>query len=392
MRRKGSFYLFGSILLIFTFCPVNVSEALEGLQVGMKAPPITLSSLEGNQISFTSFPKARFFVVVFWSTWSENSAAELERLEKLYQQYKDNGLVVFGVNVESQNFSAEELVAIREMVQSLGLTFPVLLDQELETFHRYGVIAIPSTVVLDKELVIKGEMSAYPIVGREELFELIEALILGREIRRVVQKVGYEPAPRAVRYYNLARVMRNQGTFDQLDLTLQKAIESDPKFILPLILMGKVYRERALFEESIEYKGKTYTTATFSQEKERNLREAMTFFKKALAIDPKHPSALTELASVLLLQGQINEAEVLLKNALEADSAYTPAHSLFGALFYKKGDHLRGEQAFETAQKLNPLDPQIYYTMGQTYEEAGLLKQAATAYKKSLDLLWRSLR
>ena len=382
--------LLGVIVWLMMLVLPGIGEALEDLQVGMKAPAIALPNLDGEEVRFSSFPKAKLFVVVFWSTWSDSSAAELERLEQLYRKYQYQGLVVLAVNVESQRHTPEEMAAIRTMVNDLGLTFPVLIDRGLETFHRYGVIAIPSTVAIDKTGVIRAEMSAYPIVGREELFEQIEALVLGKKIKRRVKKAGYEPVPRAVRYYNLSRVMRSQGQIEQVDLMLRKAIESDPKFILPLILLARVYKERALFEEAIEYKGKAYTTATFRQEREQNLQEAIVLLKRALTLDPKHPSALTELASIYLLQGKVAEAEPLLRKALEADSSYTPAHYLLGAVLYKRGEQAQGQQEFDTAQKLNPLDPNIYYTMAQAYEEAGRLKEAVKAYRKSLEILWNS--
>ncbi|MBI4640448.1 MAG: redoxin domain-containing protein [Candidatus Tectomicrobia bacterium] len=390
MISKGLFLVVSLFLGLFFILTSREAGALEGLQVGMKAPLISLQSLEGEMVSFPGFPRAKLFVVVFWSTWSEYSADELERLEKLYKKYKDLGLVVLGVNVESQNFSVEEIGSIKEMVRNLGLTFPVVLDKGLEIFHSYGVMAIPSTVVIDKELVIKGEMAAYPIVGREELFEFIEALVTGREITKKIQKTGYEPVPRAVRYYNLSRAMGARGLVDQTDANLRKSIESDPRFILPLILLGKIYKERALTEEAIEYKGKTYTTATFSRERDQYLQEAADLLKKALELDPKSASSLTELASIFLLKGQINEAEEMLRRALEADPSYTPAHYSLGSVLYKKGDLKGGQKEFEVAQKLNPLDPKVYHTMAQAYEEKGMVKQAVEAYKKSLEIFWNS--
>lgn len=149
------------------FIPKEIN-ALEGFQVGMKAPYISLQGIEGEVVSLADFPRAKMFLVVFWSTWDSYSKEELVRLEELHQKYQDMGLVVIGVNVENQTISPTDIASIKNMVQSLKLTFSILLDKGLETFRAYGVMAVPSTVLMGKDLTIKGEMAAYPIAERED--------------------------------------------------------------------------------------------------------------------------------------------------------------------------------------------------------------------------------
>lgn len=383
--RKTTILLLALVVSILMLQP---AAGLRGLQVGMKAPEFTLQTLEGKAVSLSGLKQADLVVVVFWASWSEHSAEELERLERLYRQHKDKGLAVAAINVENQRISPEDLEAIKRVVGQLGLTYPVLLDRRLETFYSYGVVAVPSTVVVDRAGTIRAEMAAYPLGFREDLFDLIESLVTGRAPRPKVVKGGDEPKPRAVRYYNLARAMAARGLTDDVETNLKKSIESDPKFILPLIMLGQLYRERALTEEAIEFEGRSFTTATFVKERAELLALAAGILQQALEVEPANPIARTELAMVQLATGRMEEAKTSLKKALEADPSFTPAHYLTAASLIRSGDLRGGEEHLAAAKKLNPLDHRLYVAIAEAYEARGMVREAVEAYRKSAELLW----
>jgi peroxiredoxin len=55
----------------------------------------------------------------------------------------DESFAVIGVNVSDSKLRA------RTMVQRLGLDFPILLDEQGETFKSWGATVLPTTYVLD---------------------------------------------------------------------------------------------------------------------------------------------------------------------------------------------------------------------------------------------------
>jgi tetratricopeptide (TPR) repeat protein len=364
---------------------------LEGLQVGMKAPGFSLRDLAGSNVRFADLKESKLIVLTFFAMWSESSAELLERLEKLSQQYARQGLVVVGINVESLRISPEEEAAVKSMVQDRGLSFSILVDRGLETFRSYGVVAVPSTVVIDKQGTIVGELVGYPLAFREDLFDLIEATFTGKKRSRKVTKTGYQPQAKAVRYYNLARALVTRGSVDMAEINLKRAIESDAKFASPLILLGQLFKMRAQTDETIEFQGQAYTTVFFSQEeRQQSLTEAAGLFRKALEIDPGNAAAMTELGTLLAQQQQKAEAEKLLQQALKTNPSYTPAYCSIGSLFLKRGNEPGARQAFEQATQLNPLDYTCYLAFARAYEEKGMQKQAVALYRKSLELLWSS--
>lgn len=379
-----------ALLLALALCALAApASALDGIQVGMTAPLVKLKDLQGKEVALADQREANAVVVVFWATWSDNSPAMLERLERLYRKHKKEKLRVLAVNVEKQQPDAQDLAEIKKMVQRLGLSFSVLMDEGLKTFREYGVVAVPSTVVVDREGVIRGEMASFPLALREELFDLIDALAEKRELKKREEAVGYQPAPRAVRYYNLARAMIGRGMSDAVDENLKKSIAADPKFVLPLLLLAKLYRERAETEEAIEYRGAAVVTASFKAEREKYLREAAQLAQAALTLAPQSPAAVTEEALVLLATGKKDAARNRLSQAIKVESSYTPAHFFMASLLVRDGRIKEGEAEFQKALQLNPLDYQGYLTMARAYEERGMEKNALAAYKKTYEILYK---
>lgn len=379
--------------LAFAFCLgaffVSPALAFEGLQVGMQAPLVKLKDLQGKEVALADQRDANAVVVVFWATWSDNSPAMLERLERLYRKHKREKLRVLAVNVEKQQPDAQDIGEIKKIVTRLGLTFPVLLDEGLKTFREYGVVAVPSTVVIDREGTIRGEMASFPIAQREDLFDLIEAVAEKREIAKREARTGYQPEPPAVRYYNLARAMVSRGMSDTVDGNLKKSISTDPKFVLPLLLLAKLYRERAEMEEAIEYRGSAVVTATFKPEREKYLREAELLIANALKLAPQSAPVLTEEALILMAKGKPDAAKERLVDAMKRDGSYTPAQYLLASLLVREGKAKEGEAEFQKAVRLNPLDYQGYLSMARAYEEKNMQKNAVEAYKKVYELLYQ---
>jgi len=381
------------ILVALSLTAAAPAAALEALQPGMKAPDFSLESFEGKAVALHDFAKARAIVLVFWSSWSDKSPEVLDRLQKLHARSRDAGLVILGINVESPTIAPDELAKARALAQKIGVTFPLLIDRGLSAFHSYGVVAVPSTVLMRGDATILADLAAYPITGREEFFELVEATGAGRKVapRPVVE--GKQPNPRAVRYFNLARAMLARGLVDQVDGNLKKAIELDPGFSLPRVLLGQTHRERAVAFEAIQFNGQSVATLRLTpEEREGLLREAEGALGEALKIDPSSPAALTELAAIRAARKETDAARQLLQKAIAANPAYAPARAQRGVLLLRSGDVAGGRQELDDAIKLNPLEWRLYLTAGQAYDERGMKPEAMAHYRKGVELLWQVRR
>ena len=103
----------------------------------------TLSDLEGRTWHLRDL-KGKVVLVNFWATWCPPCRKEMPDLQALYDEYKDEGLVVLSI-------SDEEAVKVNAFIAERKITYPVLLDPGRKVNEAYVVEGIPKSFVYDRE-------------------------------------------------------------------------------------------------------------------------------------------------------------------------------------------------------------------------------------------------
>jgi thiol-disulfide isomerase/thioredoxin len=94
--------------------------------------------------------KGRVVVVDFWTYGCYNCRNTLPALKRWDSLYREQGLTIIGVH--TPEFDSEKSIqSVREQVRELGIRYPVLTDNNNDTWHAYNVHAWPTVVILDKE-------------------------------------------------------------------------------------------------------------------------------------------------------------------------------------------------------------------------------------------------
>ena len=124
-------------------------EATAAVNVGERAPDFTLVDLDGNPVSLSDF-RGKTVFVNFWATWCPPCRAEMPEIEAIYQEYKDKGVVVIGVDI----LESEDVV--RQYVQQGGYSWTFVLDTSGEVTGNYKVTAIPTSFFIDREGIIQA--------------------------------------------------------------------------------------------------------------------------------------------------------------------------------------------------------------------------------------------
>lgn len=120
-------------------------------KVGDPAPDFSLQTLAGENLSLAEF-NGKPVLINYWASWCQPCRVEMPEIETAYQTYKNQGLVVLGINDTHQ----DDLAEVKSFVNELKLSFPILLDQTGEvTESRYGVIGLPTSVFIDRQGVIR---------------------------------------------------------------------------------------------------------------------------------------------------------------------------------------------------------------------------------------------
>lgn len=361
-QRTGLIFLMVTVVLLQTTIS---TPSLKTLGVGTEAPAFSLPDLNGKKQKISTLKGDKLTLLIFWATWSKDSEKAIKQMEELHKKYKDRGLAVIGINVEKQSIGGETMAVIQRFAGDQQLSFPNLVDHGLVTFHDYGVIAVPTTVILDSDRKINFEMSGLPMIGSREMTHFLAAALEGKEAPvEVVKKTGYSPDKKAVRLWNMGgKALKSKRMAQSAEMWFKKAIIADPDFILPYLSLGSLYQEAG---ESVAAKEQ---------------------FQKALVLKPDNSPALCNLALLLIDEGSLPAARKMLEKALKADEAYTPGYYYLGYLTGIEGDLQKANELFERAEEINPLDYRVNVYRGKMFEEQNKLEPAAASYKNGLKQL-----
>lgn len=119
---------------------------------GHPAPDFALQTLDGQTLQLSDL-EGQAVVLNFWASWCPPCRAEMPELEQAYQDNQSGGLVVLGVN------QGEQQPVAADFVQQFGLTFPVVLDQDLFASRIYKVNSLPTTFFIDRNGIIRERVT-----------------------------------------------------------------------------------------------------------------------------------------------------------------------------------------------------------------------------------------
>ena len=102
--------------------------------------------------------RGKVVLLNFWATWCPPCREEMPAMERLYQRYKGKGLVVVALSVD-----VEGATVVIPFVNEHKFSFPVGLDPKMTVAELYGVRALPSSFLVDRN----GNLVALAIGPRE---------------------------------------------------------------------------------------------------------------------------------------------------------------------------------------------------------------------------------
>ena len=136
-----------------------------GVDIGQKAAPFKLLTIDGKEIALESFAKDKVTLLVFGTTWCPSCRHELPILKEYYNDLKDDGLNVLGIDVQESNKK------VKSFIEKNRINYPVVLDSNAEAAKLYKVVGIPLNILLDKNGVIRYKENRPP--GKETLEKLM---------------------------------------------------------------------------------------------------------------------------------------------------------------------------------------------------------------------------
>ncbi len=143
---------------------VNFSKERPNLAAGDQAPNFKLERLdaEGETLELNEL-QGKGVMINFWATYCEPCKEEMPFMDQLYQEYKDQGIEIVAVSVDSNEF------VINNFYNRLGLTFPSVHDKNSTVMDAYQIVPLPTSYFLNPDgtinRVVKGPLTLERLEG-----------------------------------------------------------------------------------------------------------------------------------------------------------------------------------------------------------------------------------
>ena len=135
------------------------------------ASDFTLKDLDGNDISLHQF-RGKHLLINFWATWCGPCKIEMPSLEKLYRQFKSERFDMLGI---SNDMFGKRVV--KPYVLAKKITFPMLLDQRMTVSRQYGIVSLPTTILINPQGIIIGVLQGAENWSDPETLLYFESLL-----------------------------------------------------------------------------------------------------------------------------------------------------------------------------------------------------------------------
>jgi len=133
---------------------------------GVVFPDFKQADVAGEPQSASKY-KGKVLLIDFWATWCGPCVKEMPNVKQVYEKYHAQGFEVLGISFDS------DLGKLKDYVAKNKIPWPQILDEkgtDAALGGRYGVVAIPSTFLIDRE----GKLIAKNVRG-----EALEPAVAG---------------------------------------------------------------------------------------------------------------------------------------------------------------------------------------------------------------------
>jgi peroxiredoxin len=153
-RRALLLCLTALLAILFTAQPATAffGGGGGGMKEGDDAPAFAATTIDGQPLNYAQLKGKKVVVLDFWSIYCASCVEEIPRLVEIYNEFKDKGLVMVGVNLDS--FGQGRVVKFMQGMPT-KINFPVLIDKDRRIATAFNAMVLPTTLVIGADGRIK---------------------------------------------------------------------------------------------------------------------------------------------------------------------------------------------------------------------------------------------
>src|SRR5437588_4671618 len=157
MSSAGVHSVVGPFVLALASCAGSGSPGARD-ETRVSPPDFELSTVDGKSERLSQHLGREVVLLDFWATFCEPCLAGMPHLDALYREHQKEGFVVLGIAIDGP----ESIAQVKTAVSKLGVSFPILLDQETRVVALYNPkTSAPYSVLIGRDGRILKKQEGY---------------------------------------------------------------------------------------------------------------------------------------------------------------------------------------------------------------------------------------
>jgi thiol-disulfide isomerase/thioredoxin len=115
--------------------------------------------------------KGQVVVVDFWASWCVPCRRSFPWLNQMHETYKDDGLVIIGVNLDMERSEAERFL------EEYPPKFRIHFDESKKLAEQFDVVGMPSSYVIGRDGEIANRHFGFKVKKQDEYEAAIVAAL-----------------------------------------------------------------------------------------------------------------------------------------------------------------------------------------------------------------------
>ena len=141
------------VLILYFLFFLGCGQKTETEDLG-QAKPFLLYDTDSVEFALEDY-KNKPVLIHFWADFCAHCRQEFPKIQKAYDVLQPEGYEFFAIN------SGQTKEHVREIKNTYGLTYPLLVDEEKKTAELYGVTGLPTSLFIDRNGIIREKYIGY---------------------------------------------------------------------------------------------------------------------------------------------------------------------------------------------------------------------------------------